>query len=95
MSVVFPREGEVRAVLRFHSPGTVREDKVRKRKEYAEAGVGQHWMVDLHRRTITVLRLYDGGWEQVAVLDDDHSRISVDFGDHGTVDLDLAELLAA
>ena len=51
------------------SPSTRSEDTVRKSAEYADAGVGQFWVVDPDHRTIDVYRNVDGGWEPVAHLD--------------------------
>lgn len=80
-------------VVEIHSRNTRREDRVRKPKEYAEAGVGQYWMVDPRRRTIEVLELDEGDWREVLRLDDEHPTGSVSVGEYGVVDLDLAAIL--
>lgn len=41
------RAAELRIAVEFLSTGSVRTDQVIKRGEYADAGVGHYWMVDL------------------------------------------------
>lgn len=43
------RAAEVRLIVEIVSPGSVRMDHVTKRYEYAEAGIGHYWIVDLAR----------------------------------------------
>lgn len=42
------RAREVLLAVEFLSPGSPRIDKVVKHHEYAEAGIGHYWIVDLH-----------------------------------------------
>jgi Uma2 family endonuclease len=51
------------------SPSTERIDRTRKLRIYAEAGVGHAWLVRPSDRTLEVLRLRDGAWTIVTVLD--------------------------
>lgn len=43
-----------------HSSGTEKTDRKDKFQEYAQAGVGEYWLVDLRRRTIEVFVLREG-----------------------------------
>ena len=52
---------------RLKSGGTI--DRSRKLRIYAEAGVAHAWFVKPSDRTLEVLRLRDGAWTIVAVLD--------------------------
>lgn len=76
------------------SPSTRREDTLRKSAEYADAGIGQYWIVDREARTVTVLGNNGHGWDSLLELDDDQPTGSVAVGDHGVVDLDLDDLLS-
>jgi Uma2 family endonuclease len=49
------------------SPSTERIDRGRKLRIYADAGVGNVWLVNPSERTLEVLRLRDGAWTIVAV----------------------------
>jgi Uma2 family endonuclease len=51
------------------SPSTERIDRTRKLRIYAEAGVAHAWLIKPTDRTLEVLRLRDGAWTIVAVLD--------------------------
>ena len=42
------RASEVLLAVEFFSPGSTRIDTVVKHHEYADAGIGHHWMIDLH-----------------------------------------------
>lgn len=46
-------------VMEVVSPDDPQRDLVVKRREYAEAGIAEYWIVDPRSRTITVLRLED------------------------------------
>lgn len=54
------RPDEVRLVIEIVSPGTKRMDRVVKRAEYADAGIGYYWIVDLDK-PISVLPLHLAG----------------------------------
>ncbi len=41
------RAGDVVLAVEIHSPGSQRTDSVMKHSEYADAGIGHYWMVDL------------------------------------------------
>lgn len=43
----FLRAGECVLAVEIHSPGSFRTDQVIKHGEYAEAGIGHYWMIDL------------------------------------------------
>lgn len=42
------RANEVLLAVEFFSPGSTRIDTVVKHHEYADAGIGHYWMIDLH-----------------------------------------------
>ena len=42
------RASEVLLAVEFFSPGSTRIDTVVKHHEYADAGIGRSWMIDLH-----------------------------------------------
>ena len=50
------------------SPGHKREDTVLKRTRYAQYGVGHYWIVDPHKRTMTVLQLHGTHYKEVAAF---------------------------
>jgi len=50
-------------VAEVHSPGTRRLDKVIKKREYAQAGIPEYWMVDYNAKTIEVYRLHDATYQ--------------------------------
>lgn len=52
------------------SPSTQKNDRSRKLRIYAEAGVAHAWLVDPLERTLEVLRLKDGAWSIVGVCVD-------------------------
>jgi len=53
------------------SPSTRGYDFMKKRPFYARVGVSWLWYVDLEVRTVTVSRLVDGAWSEVAVHGED------------------------
>ena len=58
------------------SPSTQKNDRSRKLRIYAGAGVAHAWLVDPIERTLEVLRLKDGAWSIVGVcIDSDTVRI--------------------
>lgn len=80
-------------VVEVLSPSTRGEDTVRKSMEYAEGGVERYWIVDPDLRTIDALINVDGAWDVEAHLDDEASTAEFAIGEHGTVILDLKEIL--
>nr|WP_281285821.1 Uma2 family endonuclease [Nocardioides humi] len=68
-------------------------DLVDKWEEYAAFGIAQYWVLDPERRTLRLLRLVDGAWEETHLLDSDNDTAVVTVGDHGSVQLDLGEIL--
>lgn len=80
-------------VVEIASRSTRTEDTLRKPGEYAEAGVGQYWLLDRDHRTLTVIDHADGVPSVVVELDDDRPTGRVTVGEHGVVDVDLAALL--
>jgi len=83
-------------VVEITSSSTRTEDTLRKPGEYARAGVGQYWLLDRDRRTLTVLADEDGdGVPTVVVeLDDGRPVGDVAVGESGVVHVDLRTLLA-
>ena len=82
-------------VVEILSPSTRTEDTVRKAPEYAEAGVGQFWVVDPDHRSIDVFTNVEGRWEPLLHLDQLHPTGTVQVGEHGVVPLDLAQVIPA
>jgi len=52
-------------VMEVVSPGSAsrRRDLIKKRREYAEAGIAEYWIVDPENSAVTVLVLKDGKYE--------------------------------
>lgn len=75
------------------SPSTRGEDTIRKSMEYAEGGIERYWIVDPELRTIDALLNVDGAWEIEAHLDDTTTTAEIVIGDHGSVALDLTDVL--
>lgn len=80
-------------VVEVLSPSTRNEDVFRKTVEYERAGVGQYWILDRDAGTLTVLTRGEDGWEVGLELSATTPRGEVAIGGHGTVPLDLEELL--
>jgi Uma2 family endonuclease len=83
-------------VVEILSPATRREDLVRKRNEYATAGIDQYWIVDAddeEASAVEVFRLVRRRYESLAVLDRERPTAEVRVGEHGVVPLDLTVLL--
>lgn len=59
-------------VVEVVSPGSVREDRVRKFTEYEQAGVREYWLIDprLHQRTIECYRRDNGLYQPVEADED-------------------------
>jgi Uma2 family endonuclease len=66
-----PQDSSIRVVpdwvCEVLSPTTRAYDMVKKRRFYAEIGVAWLWYVDVEARAVTVSRLVDGAWLEVAV----------------------------
>lgn len=80
-------------VVEVLSPSTRSEDLLRKAPEYAAAGIEQFWIVDPEHRTLEVHLLVDGRWELLVDFDDRAPSGTVTIGAHGTVAVDLLDLL--
>jgi len=81
-------------VVEVLSPSTRSEDTVRKSTEYAEGGVGQYWIVDPEHSEIDVYANRDGAWDLLLHLDESSPEGEVVVGEHGTVPIDLREVLS-
>ena len=53
------------------SPSTARNDRVAKRRLYAQHGVKHYWLVDPETRTLEALELREGVWLEVGVYDEE------------------------
>lgn len=62
--------------------------------EYAEGGVGQYWIVDPEHSEIDVYANRDGAWDLLLHLDESSPEGEVVVGEHGTVPIDLREVLS-
>jgi Uma2 family endonuclease len=51
------------------SPSSKRRDHVRKAALYAMAGVREYWIVDPETKTVDVLRLQNGRYERIPIVD--------------------------
>lgn len=80
-------------VAEIVSPSTRGQDFIVKSSEYAAAGIGHYWLLDPEGRTLLALTLVDGSWQEVLSLDAEHPTGTVTVGDHGTVEVDLRQLL--
>lgn len=80
-------------VVEVLSPSTRTEDLLRKAPEYAAAGISQYWVVDPDDRSLEVHQLADERWALLMRLDEATSLGTVAIGDHGTVTVDLLDLL--
>lgn len=80
-------------VVEVLSPSTQQEDLLHKGPEYAEAGIGQFWVVDVDARIIDILHNVEGRWESLVAVDQEHPVVVVQVGQHGMVTVDLAAVL--
>jgi Uma2 family endonuclease len=65
-----PGEGEVpKIIVEFVSEGKINQERdyVAKRAEYREIGVGEYWIIDRFRRTLTVF-IFSGDTDQERVI---------------------------
>ncbi len=79
-------------VVEILSPATRAEDTLRKPEDYRTAGIGQCWIVDRERRTLTVLVNGNHRWEVLLEVDVENPIGSVAVGEHGVVELDLEQV---
>ena len=69
------------------------QDYIDKAAEYAQAGIGQYWIVDWQVETITILRNDDGAWRTLAELTREEPVAGVPIADVGSVVVDLNEII--
>jgi len=81
-------------VVEITSRSTRTEDTLRKPGEYAQAGVGQYWLLDRDHRSLTVIEHVDGVPAVILELDDDQPVGQLSVGGYGVLDVDLGTLLA-
>ena len=81
-------------IVEVLSPGTRSQDTVNKAHEYAEAGVGNYWLLDPDGRCLDAYRNAGGGWDLVAHVDET-SSVDVPVEGHGTVHVDLTDILGS
>ncbi len=55
------------------SPSNAAQDRVTKRRLYAEHGVAFYWIVDPEARTLEAMRLFEGQWLEIGSYTDDPS----------------------
>lgn len=82
-------------VIEILSPETRGQDLVAKTSEYLAFGLGQYWIVDPRDRTLDAFTHDGDRWRLLLHLDDEQPTGSMAVGEHGTVDLDLREILPA
>jgi len=75
-------------VCEIHSPATRAYDLSIKRSFYARIGVKHCWYIDLDTRMLTVSRLEDGRWAEVAVFGADETGLLEPFD---AIEIDLPE----
>jgi Uma2 family endonuclease len=64
-------------VCEIASPSTARNDRVTKRRLYAQHGIPHYWLVDPVARTLEALEARDGSWWESGVYgDEDVARIA-------------------
>jgi Uma2 family endonuclease len=84
------RADEVRLVVEIVSPGSVRMDNVIKRGEYADAGIGHYWIIDLDP-PVTLLACHLAG--ELGYVDDGAITGTHKATDPFTAAIQLDELL--
>ncbi|MCL1801326.1 MAG: Uma2 family endonuclease [Promicromonosporaceae bacterium] len=80
-------------VVEVVSKSTRTQDYIDKAAEYAQAGIGQYWIVDWQVETITILRNDDGAWRTLAELTREEPIAEVSIADVGSVIVDLNEII--
>lgn len=87
-----PKDDVPTIVVEFVSPGkrSWRRDYVEKRKEYAEVGVREYWIIDRFQRTLTVFLSGPAGATELIVQEQEAYRTELLPG----FELPLAKLLA-
>lgn len=60
-------------VVEIHSPATKALDLTEKRAAYAERGIPTYWLIDPDDRTLTVLHLREGEYQEVAAVGADEA----------------------
>ena len=80
-------------VVEITSPSTRSEDWLRKANEYHKINAQQYWLADPEARTLAIFANDGEWWTPVAELDADNPTASIPVGDHGTVEVDLNQLL--
>lgn len=84
------RAADVRLVVEVLSEGSMRNDRVMKFAEYAEAGIPQYWIIDLKPPiSMIAYRLVDGEYEVFG----EHTGLVVLEVDGAPVRLDLSRLV--
>jgi Uma2 family endonuclease len=79
-------------VAEILSPSTRSEDLIVKAVEYAQAGIGQYWIVDPEQRTLEVMRNVEGAWHTLVLLDDTNPEVTVVLAGR-PVSVDLRQIL--
>jgi Uma2 family endonuclease len=69
-------------VVEIVSPDDPDRDYITKRREYEQTGIGEYWIVDAERETITILRLQEQRYMEHAVVGRGAVATSVSFPDY-------------
>lgn len=83
------RASEVLIVVEIVSPGSVRMDNVIKRGEYADAGIGYYWIIDLDR-PISLVACHQAG--ELGYADDGEFTGTYRATDPFEIEIDLGKL---
>ena len=76
------------------SPETWANDTVVKSAAYLLHGVSHYWLIDSTGRSIDMFQSDESGWHHIGHLDAESQTAVVDVTPYGTIDVDLAALLA-
>jgi Uma2 family endonuclease len=63
-------DGAPDLIVEIISPSTAHIDRGEKKKQYAESGVREYWMIDPHKRTAEFLINHAGEWESMPITSD-------------------------